>query len=100
MRKDEFLSQVSHEVRTPMTSIRSFSDILLNSPDLEDAQKQRFLRIIQNESLRLTRLLDGFLDLERDRERRARLGTSAFRSGDRPRSGDGELRGARTCGRA
>ncbi len=62
--KDEFLSQVSHEVRTPMTSIRSLSDILLTTPDLDEAQRQRFLRIIQNESLRLTRLLDGILDLD------------------------------------
>lgn len=62
-RKDEFLSQVSHEVRTPMTSIRSFSDILLQNPQVSDAQRERFLRIIQDESLRLTRLLDGILDL-------------------------------------
>ena len=32
--KDEFLSQVSHEVRTPMTSIRAFSEILLTETDL------------------------------------------------------------------
>jgi signal transduction histidine kinase len=55
---------VSHEVRTPMTSIRSLSDILLDTPDLEEAQKQRFMRIIQNESVRLTRLLDEILDLD------------------------------------
>ena len=61
--KDEFLSQVSHEVRTPMSSIRSFSDILLSNPDLDPAGKERFLKIIQNESIRLTRLLDGILDL-------------------------------------
>jgi signal transduction histidine kinase len=61
--KDEFLSQISHEVRTPMTSIRSFSDILLNDHALDEARKRRFLTIIQNESLRLTRLLDGILDL-------------------------------------
>ena len=63
MQKDEFLSQVSHEVRTPMSSIRSFSDILLGNPDLDEEKKRRFLWIIQNESLRLTRLLDGILDL-------------------------------------
>jgi Na+/proline symporter/nitrogen-specific signal transduction histidine kinase len=61
--KDEFLSQVSHEVRTPMASIRSFSDILLNNRDIHEAEKLRFLGIIQNESLRLTRLLDGILDV-------------------------------------
>jgi signal transduction histidine kinase len=61
--KDEFLSQVSHEVRTPMASIRSFSDILLNNRDIDEGEKLRFLGIIQNESLRLTRLLDGILDV-------------------------------------
>jgi signal transduction histidine kinase len=61
--KDEFLSQISHEVRTPMTSIRSFSDILLNDRALDDQRRQRFLAIIQKESLRLTRLLDDILDL-------------------------------------
>lgn len=63
IQKDEFLSQVSHEVRTPMTSIRSFSEILLKHRDLDEARKLHFLGIIQSESFRLTRLLDGILDL-------------------------------------
>lgn len=62
--KDEFLSHVSHEVRTPMTAIRSFSEILLNNRDIDEGEKLRFLGIIQNESLRLTRLLDGILDVK------------------------------------
>ena len=61
--KDDFLSKVSHEVRTPMTSIRSFSEILLQTPDLKRAQSERFLNIIHDESIRMTRLLDGILDL-------------------------------------
>ncbi|WP_028467759.1 sensor histidine kinase [Nisaea denitrificans] len=61
--KDDFLSQVSHEVRTPMTSIRSFSEILLETRDLSSPQSQRFLSIIHEESLRLTRLLDEILDM-------------------------------------
>ncbi len=60
--KDEFLSQVSHEVRTPMASIRSFSEILLEG-DLADDQRHRFVSTIHRESLRLTRLLDEILDL-------------------------------------
>ena len=78
VRKDEFLSQVSHEVRTPMTSIRSLSDILLNTPDLEETQKQRFLRIIQDESVRLTRLLDGILDLDQRESGEPAWDTSPF----------------------
>jgi signal transduction histidine kinase len=61
--KDDFLSQVSHEVRTPMTAIRSFSEILLQARDLESEQVQRYLQIIHDETVRLTRLLDATLDL-------------------------------------
>lgn len=61
--KDEFLSQVSHEVRTPMTSIRSFSEILLGEGRLEEDERQKFLATIHKESLRLTKLLDQILDI-------------------------------------
>ncbi len=61
--KDAFLSQVSHELRTPMTSIRSFSEILRETDQIDSEQAQRFLGIIQEESQRLTRLLDEILDL-------------------------------------
>src|SRR3546814_5419551 len=67
MMKDDFLSQVSHELRTPMTSIRSFAEILANAQDIENPQTRRFLGIIQQESERLTRLLDEILDLSRVR---------------------------------
>ena len=63
--KDDFLSQVSHELRTPMTSIRSFSEILLGKDDVSDDERQRFISIINDESLRLTRLLDEILDISR-----------------------------------
>ncbi len=63
--KDEFLSQVSHELRTPMTSIRSFSEILLGTEDITDAERDKFASIIQEESVRLTRLLDEILDVSR-----------------------------------
>ncbi len=63
--KDDFLSQVSHELRTPMTSIRSFSELLLEDRDLPDEERQRFVGIINEESLRLTRLLDEILDMSR-----------------------------------
>ena len=64
-RKDEFLSQVSHELRTPMTSIRSFSEILLGDEPVSEEERRRFIAIIQDESLRLTRLLDEVLDMSR-----------------------------------
>src|SRR5690606_7100282 len=61
--KDEFLSQVSHEVRTPMTAIRAFSEILLSEDELDQAASRKFISTIHKESLRLTSLLDEILDL-------------------------------------
>ena len=61
--KDDFFSQVSHEVRTPMASIRSFSEILLDTPGIEAERARRYMAIINEESVRLTRLLDSTLDL-------------------------------------
>ncbi|MEM9394415.1 MAG: ATP-binding protein [Pseudomonadota bacterium] len=62
IQKDAFLSQISHELRTPMTSIRSFSEILMEG-SLEETERQRYSKIIHGESIRLTRLLDDLLDL-------------------------------------
>lgn len=63
LQKDAFLSQISHELRTPMTSIRAFSEILRDTEGLEASEKTRYASIIHNEALRLTRLLDDLLDL-------------------------------------
>lgn len=65
IQKNEFLSQVSHELRTPMTSIRSFSEILMGNDPVTEDERQRFVAIIQDESMRLTRLLDEILDISR-----------------------------------
>ncbi len=62
--KDNFLSTVSHELRTPLTSIKSFTEILLNYQEDEATQKE-FLGIINQESDRLTRLINDFLDLSK-----------------------------------
>jgi len=48
-----------------MTSIRSFSEILLGDWAVSEHERQRFVRIIHDESLRLTRLLDEILDISR-----------------------------------
>lgn len=62
LQKDAFLSQISHELRTPMTSIRAFSEILTEG-DLPQDTVVRYGRIIHDEAKRLTRLLDDLLDL-------------------------------------
>ncbi|MDH5265966.1 MAG: HAMP domain-containing histidine kinase, partial [Betaproteobacteria bacterium] len=61
--KDDFISTVTHELRTPLTSIRAFSEILHDNPDLDGAERQRFLGLVIKESERLTRLINQVLDL-------------------------------------
>ena len=63
VQKDAFLSQISHELRTPMTSIRAFSEILRDSEGLSEADRNKYASIILEEATRLTRLLDDLLDL-------------------------------------
>ena len=72
--KDSFLSTVSHELRTPLTSIKSFSEILLSYDEDKETQRE-FLGIINEESDRLTRLINDFLDLSKIEAGRAQWET-------------------------
>lgn len=71
--KDDFLSTVTHELRTPITSIRAFSEILFDNPDLETEDRQHYLGIVIKETERLTRLISQVLDLERYESGRQKL---------------------------
>jgi signal transduction histidine kinase len=59
--KSFFVSSVSHELKTPLTSIKMFSEILRNSKQSPGKQEE-YLRIIEGESDRLTRLINNVLD--------------------------------------
>jgi len=61
--KDDFLSMISHEFRTPLTSLRAFGEILQDNPNVSPEERKQFLGIIVNESERLTRLIEQLLDL-------------------------------------
>ncbi|GAB2619862.1 sensor histidine kinase [Belliella aquatica] len=76
MLKDEFISTVTHEMRTPITSIRAFSEILMDE-DLPDEDRARFLEIIIQETKRMSRLIDQVLDLERFDSGRQKLNLEA-----------------------
>lgn len=59
--KTDFVSNVSHELKTPLTSIRMFAELMHDRPQTPEKQSQ-FLRIISVESERLTRLINNVLD--------------------------------------
>ncbi len=62
--KSQLLSTVSHELRTPLASIKGFATTLLRQDVKWDEVTQRdFLRIIEEESDRLTEIIDNLLDM-------------------------------------
>lgn len=63
--KDDFITTVTHELRTPITSIKALAKILYDNPTLENTKKEEFLNIIVGESERITRLINQVLDLEK-----------------------------------
>jgi signal transduction histidine kinase len=62
--RTQFVSSVTHELKTPLTSIRMFAE-LLQMEQPPDARPARFLATIVSESERLTRLLNNVLDFSR-----------------------------------
>lgn len=63
MRKD-FMTNVSHELKTPIAAIANMSELLQDS-QLDEASRLEFTRLIQEESKRLSRLCDTMLQMSR-----------------------------------
>ncbi len=63
--KDEFLDTVAHELKTPITSIRAASEVLIDSEEMPDELKMQFLDNILKDSERLAKLIHNILDLEK-----------------------------------
>jgi signal transduction histidine kinase len=64
-RKTDFVGNVSHELKTPLTSIRMFSE-LLAGPGADDPRKTRhYAEILSRESARLSRLINRLLDFSK-----------------------------------
>lgn len=64
--KTEFLNIVAHDLRTPLTSIRSYTDMLLMHKDKPETIKKifvEFLDVIRHEGMRLEDLVNDYLDL-------------------------------------
>ena len=62
-----FVNQVSHELKTPLTNIRMYAELLEKDLDAEDRRAQRHVGIIVAESQRLSRLITNVLTFARQR---------------------------------
>ncbi|PLX80141.1 MAG: hypothetical protein C0615_01610 [Desulfuromonas sp.] len=62
--KDDMLSSISHEMRTPLTAIIGFTELLLQE-DVDQENRDKFLGMCYQECERLRELIDDLLDLQR-----------------------------------
>jgi signal transduction histidine kinase len=63
--KSDFTATVSHEFRTPLTSIRYMAELLQRGRVRDDARKQQYYETITGESERLSRLVENLLDFSK-----------------------------------
>ncbi|WP_410769115.1 ATP-binding protein [Fontibacillus sp. BL9] len=77
MRQD-FISNVSHEIQSPLTSIQGFAEALRN-PGLSEEKRAHYLDIIERESLRLSQMSDNLLKLSSLESDPAEFETSRYR---------------------
>ena len=71
--KTDFVSNVSHELKTPLTSIRMFAELMQNGRPETAEKAPQYLRIIMVEAERLTRLINNVLDFAKLERRQKRF---------------------------
>lgn len=63
--KTDFVSNVSHELKTPLTSIRMFSELLRDAENPDPDKTRQYSGVISKEAARLSRLINRLLDFSR-----------------------------------
>ncbi|MGB2324694.1 MAG: ATP-binding protein [Candidatus Puniceispirillales bacterium] len=64
MRRD-FIANVSHELRSPLTSLIGFIETMQNTSELDQSMNDRFLKIMDEEAKRMSRLIDDLMSLSK-----------------------------------
>ena len=64
-RTKDLITYLAHDLRTPLVSVIGYLNLMLDSDDLTEKQKQHFLSIALEKSTRLEHLIDDFFDITR-----------------------------------
>ncbi len=64
-KRQDFISAVSHELKTPLTAIRMYAEMLQNSWVANDEKRQKYYSLIASETDRLSRLIQNVLNLSK-----------------------------------
>lgn len=63
--KNDFVSHVSHELKTPLASITAYSEMLVDGEANDEQTRKEFYSVIQNQAKRLSRLIEDILNTSR-----------------------------------
>ncbi len=81
-RRGRFVSAVTHELRTPMTTFRMYSEMLASGMVTDEAKRERYLTTLRDEAGRLSRIVESVLAYARLDKARERRPTGSARAGD------------------
>ncbi|NQT13902.1 MAG: sensor histidine kinase, partial [Planctomycetes bacterium] len=80
--KNDLVATVSHELKTPLASIRLLVDTLLDEPEPREEKVREYLELVAKENLRLSRLIDNFLAFSRMERNRHAFEFAEIRAAD------------------
>ncbi|HKI50794.1 MAG TPA: HAMP domain-containing sensor histidine kinase, partial [Geothermobacteraceae bacterium] len=80
--KSSFVANISHELKTPLTTIRMYAEMLGEGAIREPEKQRRYLQTIVRESQRLTRLVGNVLDFSRLEQGRKEYASEAIELGE------------------
>ena len=79
-RRSQFVSSVTHELKTPLTNIRMYIEMLEQGIAANPEREQEYFRILDSEGIRLSRLINNVLELSKleKKQRHINLQTGTF----------------------
>jgi len=81
--KTEFVSTAAHELRTPLTTIQGYSELLYTRENIDEKERKKYLRYINEQSQYLANIISDLLDLSRiESGKSLELNMERFDSGD------------------
>jgi signal transduction histidine kinase len=90
--KTDLVAAVSHELKTPLSSMRLLVDSLLADPEFDGKKTREYLQLVAGENLRLTRLVENFLTFSRIERNRQRFEFERIQPADIVASAAGVMR--------
>ena len=87
-RKNDLVVYLAHDIRTPLTSVIGYLDLMNEAPELSAEQRAKYLSITLDKSYRLEQLINEFFEITRFMARWTRRASAPW-AGPRPSREDG-----------